>query len=164
MVHDGIMTDYDAGMALLRELGGTERPAVLDLFAGVGAEDFGAHAVAFVYGGVYQRPGLSLRQRQLVTVAVLAALGYAQAQLEFHRAAALNVGCTPAEISTAEADADDPLLRLAVLTARGGTAPELADVAQRLDRAEAVEAILHTAIYAGFPAALNALGALARTT
>ncbi|GLZ35010.1 hypothetical protein Lesp02_71970 [Lentzea sp. NBRC 105346] len=156
------MTDYDAGVALLRRLGATDRPAVLDLFAAVGAEDFGAEAVAFVYGGVYQRPQLSLRRRQLVTVAVLATLGYAQAQLDFHRAAALEVGCTQEEIDAAESSMDDPLLRLAVLIARGGLAPELVEVARRLDRQEAVEVILHTAIYAGFPAALNALTMLAR--
>ncbi len=74
------------------------RPAVLDLFESVGAADFGAESVGFVHGGVYQRPGLSLAQRQLVTIAALRALGYADAQLRFHVGAAANVGCEQEQI------------------------------------------------------------------
>jgi len=168
------MADYDKGLALLQQLGGVDRPAVLDLFASVGAEDFGAEAVAFVYGGVYHRPGLSLPQRQLVTVAALAALGYARAQLEFHVTAARNVGCTREELdetirlatgAPAEGGLDERTQRLVLLathTATGGVAPELTDHLRALHNAgarhQAVETILHLAIYAGFPAALNALG------
>jgi 4-carboxymuconolactone decarboxylase len=176
------MGDYDKGLALLRRLGGVEQPAVLALFDSVGAADFGAEAVAFVYGGVYHRPGLSLRHRQLVTVGALAALGYAAAQLRFHVTAALNLGCTAGELrevlDLVAATFDSPVVDLdlepgegaldarsrqlvlvAAYTATGGVAPELRDhLRELLDaRAEAVETILHTAVYAGFPAALNAL-------
>ncbi|AHH99279.1 hypothetical protein GCM10010174_50390 [Kutzneria viridogrisea] len=168
------MADYDRGVELLQRLGGVARPAVLELFEGVGAADFGAEAVAFVYGGVYQRPDLSLRHRQLVTVAALSTLGYAQAQLDFHHTAARNLGCTEQELREAagtagEVGALDERSRLLVLvaasTARGGVGPELREHLLRLrdsggERA-AVEVILHTAVYAGFPAALNAL-AIAR--
>jgi 4-carboxymuconolactone decarboxylase len=168
------MADYSKGLALLQQLGGVDRPAVLDLFASVGAEDFGAAAVAVVYGGVYQRPGLSLPQRQLVTVAALAALGYAQAQLEFHVVAAGNVGCTRAEVdetirlatgAPGQGGLDELTQRLVLLathTATGGVAPELTDHLRALHDAgaerQAVETVLHLAVYAGFPAALNALG------
>ncbi|EME63703.1 carboxymuconolactone decarboxylase family protein [Amycolatopsis decaplanina] len=156
------MGDYDKGLELLRLLGGVEDPAVLELFDAVDATDYGREAVAFVYGGVYQRPGLSLAQRQLVTVAALEALGYAEAQLRFHETAVTNVG--------GDLDQDDEttrrLRRIAVGTAKGGVAPELADVLREARDAgelrEAVEAILHLAVYVGFPAALNALG-VART-
>jgi len=47
---------------------------------------------------VYARPGLSLRDRQLATVAALAALGTAQAQLVAHIEGALAVGVTREEI------------------------------------------------------------------
>ncbi len=156
------MGDHDKGLELLRLLGGVENPAVLDLFADVQATDFGAEAVAFVYGGVYQRPGLSLPQRQLVTVAALEALGYAEAQLAFHRAGVANVGGDPDQ-------ADETTRRLraiATCTAKGGVAPELADLLREArDAGEfgaAVETILHLSVYVGFPAALNALG-VART-
>ncbi|ANN15069.1 carboxymuconolactone decarboxylase [Amycolatopsis orientalis] len=156
------MGDYDKGLELLRLLGGVEDPAVLQLFESVQATDFGEEAVAFVYGGVYQRPGLSLAQRQLVTVAALEALGYAEAQLRFHRTAVTNVG--------GDLDSGDETTRrlrlIAVYTAKGGVAPELSDVLREARDAgelrEAIEAILHLAVYVGFPAALNALGA-ART-
>ncbi|WP_232376151.1 carboxymuconolactone decarboxylase family protein [Amycolatopsis aidingensis] len=88
-----IADDYARGYALLQRLGGTERPAVLDLFSDF-AEDFGRQSVAFVYGQLYHRPGLSLPQRQLATIGILATLGYAQAQLKFHLGAALRVGCS----------------------------------------------------------------------
>ncbi|MFC9250494.1 carboxymuconolactone decarboxylase family protein [Amycolatopsis thailandensis] len=151
------MGDHAKGLELLRLLGGVENPAVLELFEAVQATDYGREAVAFVYGGVYQRPGLSLAQRQLVTVAALETLGYAEAQLAFHRAAVTNVG--------GDLGQDDEtirrLKRIAVYTAKGGVGPELADVLQEAKDAgefrEAVETILHLAVYVGFPAALNAL-------
>ncbi|MFE5567071.1 carboxymuconolactone decarboxylase family protein [Amycolatopsis japonica] len=151
------MGDYDKGLELLRLLGGVEKPAVLELFDAVGATDYGREAVAFVYGGVYQRPGLSPAQRQVITVAALETLGYAEAQLRFHRDAVANVGGDLAQ----DDETTRRLKRIAVYTAKGGVAPELADVLQEAKDAgelrEAVETILHLAVYVGFPAALNAL-------
>jgi 4-carboxymuconolactone decarboxylase len=85
---------FDRGLKLLQQLGGVDRPAVLDLFASIGETEFGEQCVGFIYGDVYHRPGLPLPERQLATVAALTALGYAGAQLQFHAKAALNVGCT----------------------------------------------------------------------
>jgi 4-carboxymuconolactone decarboxylase len=85
---------FAQGLKLIQQLGGVERPAVLDLFASIGEAEFGEQCVGFIYGDVYHRPGLPLPERQLVTVAALTALGYAAAQLQFHAKAALNVGCT----------------------------------------------------------------------
>ena len=87
-------TSFARGLKLIQRLGGTDRPAVLDLFASIGEAEFGEQCVGFVYGDVYHRPGLPLADRQLATVAALTALGYAGAQLQFHAKAALNVGCT----------------------------------------------------------------------
>jgi len=85
---------FAQGLKLIQQLGGVERPAVLDLFASIGEAEFGEQCVGFIYGDVYHRPGLPLPERQLATVAALTALGYAGAQLQFHAKAALNVGCT----------------------------------------------------------------------
>ncbi|GAA2827167.1 hypothetical protein GCM10010452_64300 [Crossiella cryophila] len=180
------MGDYQQGLELLRRLGGTDNPAVLDLFAAVRATDFGADAVAYVYGGLYQRPGLTLPQRQLITVSALAALGYATAQLRFHLTAALNLGCpashlrdsldlvtgtfgTPPVTADLTPAPDEPpldhqtrlLTLLAAYTATGGIAPQVDEQLRELcgigaERA-ALETILHISVYAGFPAALNAL-------
>lgn len=51
------------------------------------------------FGDVYARPGLSLRDRMLVTLSAIAALGHAQPQLAAHVRNALNIGLTPEEIA-----------------------------------------------------------------
>lgn len=89
---------FEQGLKLIQRLGGRERPGVLDLFESIGEAEFGRQCVEFVYGTVYHRPGLSLPERQLATVAALTALGYASSQLQFHAQAALNVGCTRRQI------------------------------------------------------------------
>ncbi|MFF0390072.1 carboxymuconolactone decarboxylase family protein [Kitasatospora sp. NPDC004615] len=77
-----------------------------------------AHQVAaWGFGEIYSRPELAPRDRQLVTLGMLTALGGCEPQLRVHVNAALNVGLTPQEI---------------------------------------VEALLHSAVYCGFPRALNA--------
>jgi 4-carboxymuconolactone decarboxylase len=91
-------TSFAQGLKLIQQLGGTDRPAVLDLFESIGEAEFGEQCVGFIYGDVYHRPGLPLPERQLVTVAALTALGYAGAQLQFHAKAALTVGCTRREL------------------------------------------------------------------
>ncbi|WP_218006183.1 carboxymuconolactone decarboxylase family protein, partial [Nocardia tenerifensis] len=88
---------YERGLALLRQVGGQERPAVLDSLADI-APDLGRLTVEFGYGDILSRPGLTLRERQLATVGALAALGNAAPQLRFHIDGALNVGCTRTEI------------------------------------------------------------------
>ncbi len=60
--------------------------------------DLGRYIVEFGFGDVYSRPGLSLPQRELATVAALTALGSATPQLKVHIAAALNVGLSRREI------------------------------------------------------------------
>jgi 4-carboxymuconolactone decarboxylase len=85
---------FSQGLKLIQQLGGADRPAVLDLFESIGEAEFGEQCVGFIYGDVYHRPGLPLPERQLATVAALTALGYAGSQLQFHAKAALNVGCT----------------------------------------------------------------------
>jgi 4-carboxymuconolactone decarboxylase len=54
--------------------------------------------VAFGFGDVYSRPALPPRDRQLLTMATLTALGGCEPQLKLHIKAALNVGVTPAEV------------------------------------------------------------------
>jgi 4-carboxymuconolactone decarboxylase len=62
------------------------------------APDLGRYVVEFAYGEIYQRPGLDLRQRQLVTISALTALGGVEPQLEVHINAGLNVGLNPREV------------------------------------------------------------------
>lgn len=58
-------------------------------------------AVLIGFGEIYARPQLSPRDRQLLTLGMLAALGGAEAQLEVHINTSLNVGLSPEEITEA---------------------------------------------------------------
>jgi 4-carboxymuconolactone decarboxylase len=81
------------------------------------APDFYHYVAASAFGMIWSRPGLALRDRSLVTVAQLAALGRTD-ELRAHLAGALNVG---------------------------------------ISREELVEVLMQTAVYAGVPAANEAL-------
>jgi len=58
---------------------------------------FQEHITAKAWGDVWQRPGLDLKTRSLITVAMLTALGK-QHELKGHLRGALNNGATPAEL------------------------------------------------------------------
>lgn len=88
---------YDEGLEILQQLAGSDRVAVLENLADV-APDLGRYLVEFGYGDIYSRPGLSLRERQLVTIGALTAMGNALPQVKFHVAGALQVGATPSEV------------------------------------------------------------------
>ncbi|MEC3980477.1 carboxymuconolactone decarboxylase family protein [Amycolatopsis sp. H20-H5] len=107
---------FDRGMKVLAEVDGEGGQRVIDALADVSPE-LGHQVVAWGFGEVYARPGLAARDRQLVTLGMLTALGGCEPQLKVHVNASLNVGLSPEEI---------------------------------------VEALLHSAVYCGFPKALNA--------
>jgi len=108
---------YERGAVVLAAVDGHGGQRVVDALADI-APALAHHVVAYGFGEVYSRPGLTPPQRQLVTIGMLTALGGCEPQLEVHLNASLNVGLTPTEI---------------------------------------VEAITHTAVYCGFPKALNAI-------
>ncbi len=62
------------------------------------APDFAVYLLEYPFGDIYARPQLRLRDRELATIAALAALGNAQPQLKVHINAALNVGVKPEEV------------------------------------------------------------------
>jgi len=88
---------YDRGAAVLAAVDGQGGQRVVDALADV-APAVAHHIVAFGFGEVYSRPGLTPPQRQLVTLGMLTALGGCEPQLEVHVNASLNVGLTPVEI------------------------------------------------------------------
>jgi 4-carboxymuconolactone decarboxylase len=85
------------------------------------APDFYRYVAETAFGMIWSRPGLVRRDRSLVTVAQLAALGKT-GELRGHLVGALNNGCTKEEL---------------------------------------VEVLMQTAVYAGVPAANEALGVAA---
>lgn len=62
------------------------------------APDFAAQLVDYAFGDVYSRPGLDRRSRQIATIAALAVLGNAEAQLKWHIRGGLNVGVAKDEV------------------------------------------------------------------
>ncbi|WP_375140117.1 carboxymuconolactone decarboxylase family protein [Priestia aryabhattai] len=59
------------------------------------APDLGRYVIEFAFGDIYTRQGISLQQKQLVTIASLTTQGGCEPQLNVHINAALNVGLTP---------------------------------------------------------------------
>lgn len=84
---------YERGRERLAEIDGTAGEQIVDSLG-----DLGRYIVEFAFGDIYDRPGLSLRDRELVTVAMLAAKGGCEPQLDVHLQAALNVGVSHDEL------------------------------------------------------------------
>jgi 4-carboxymuconolactone decarboxylase len=108
---------YDEGLENFRRITGEAGKNLMATFDKV-APDLERYVMEFVFGGIYSRPVLDVKQRQLTAISALAALGTCKPQLVVHINGALNVGCTEAEV---------------------------------------VEVILAIAVFAGFPAAINAM-------
>lgn len=91
-------TRLERGRRALREIDGEGGERVVQALAGI-APDFATYVLEFPFGDIYSRPGLSLRDREIATIAALAAMGNAQPQLKVHLQAGLNVGLSRDEIT-----------------------------------------------------------------
>ncbi|SEL38027.1 carboxymuconolactone decarboxylase family protein [Streptacidiphilus jiangxiensis] len=91
--------DRDAGYALLDELQDeATRQAAFPALEGL-APGFTDWVVTALFGGTYQRDGgLSLRDRQLLNLAALTALGGVEPQLVGHVRSSLRIGMSREEI------------------------------------------------------------------
>ncbi|UUZ64317.1 carboxymuconolactone decarboxylase family protein [Polaromonas sp. P1-6] len=90
-------SQFDKGLATRKQVMGED--FVANAFAN--ASDFTRpmqeHITAKAWGDVWQRPGLDMKTRSLITVAMLTALGK-QHELKGHVRGALNNGVTPEEL------------------------------------------------------------------
>lgn len=91
-------TRLERGRRLLTQIDGKAGEAVAESLADI-APDFATYLLEFPFGDIYARPGLGLRDREIATIAALAAMGNARPQLEVHIEAGLNVGLERAEIT-----------------------------------------------------------------
>lgn len=89
---------YQRGLERLSEIDGRAGEQVVQRLAAI-APDFAKYLVEYPFGDIYNRPGLSLRDREIAVVAALTVLGYATPQLKVHVNAALNVGVTREEVT-----------------------------------------------------------------
>ncbi len=84
---------FEHGMEVLDRIDGEVGRRVVESLADISPE-LGHQVVAWGFGEIYSRPQLAPRDRQLVTLGMLTALGGCEPQLEVHVNASLNVGLT----------------------------------------------------------------------
>ena len=89
---------FERGKRALVDLNGAETAQrVLDSLEDISPK-LSDSLVSWGFGEIYTRPQLVPRDRQLVTLGMLTALGGCEPQLEVHVNASLNAGLKPAEI------------------------------------------------------------------
>ncbi|MFD7865161.1 carboxymuconolactone decarboxylase family protein [Streptomyces sp. NPDC057682] len=88
---------FDRGMKTLTAIDAEGGRRVVDALADISPE-LGHQVVSWAFGDIYERTALPPRDRQLVTLGMLTALGGCEPQLDVHINASLNVGLTPEEI------------------------------------------------------------------
>jgi len=86
---------YERGKARFLEVHDEKALAAVE-----GLGDLGRTIVEFIYGDVYERPALSIRDRELAAVVALDALGRSS-QIPQHLRASLKAGLSPDELREA---------------------------------------------------------------
>lgn len=87
---------HERGLDTLSKMAGPQETAPMEAVKQF-FPDFYNTLIEFGFSDIYSRPGLDLKQRELLTISSLITQG-ADSQLPFHLHAALNVGLTPEEI------------------------------------------------------------------
>jgi 4-carboxymuconolactone decarboxylase len=90
------MGSYEDGMEIRRRVLGDEHVDRATAAATDLDRDFQRWITETAWGGVWARPGLDLKTRSLLTIAILGALNHEE--LELHLLAARNTGVTPAQV------------------------------------------------------------------
>lgn len=87
-------TRFHTGMENLKKIDGKDGEAVIRSLETI-SPDLGKYIVEFAFGDIYERSGLSLQEREMITLASLLTAGGCEPQLEVHINGALNVGIAP---------------------------------------------------------------------
>lgn len=90
-------TRFHTGMENLKKIDGKGGEAVIQSLKTI-SPDLGTYIVEFAFGDIYKRGGLSLQEREIITLASLLTAGGCEPQLEIHINGALNVGIAPEKI------------------------------------------------------------------
>ena len=93
-------TRYETGMATRRAVLGDPHVDRTEADKNGLDSDFQTLITEGAWGSVWSRPGLTLRERSMITLALLAALGHDE-ELAMHIRATANTGATPSDIKEA---------------------------------------------------------------
>ena len=85
------------GTERLKEVDGHAGENVISSLSGV-APDVGKYIMEFAFGDIYCRDGLSLQEREMITITSLLTAGGCESQLDVHINGSLNVGISPEKI------------------------------------------------------------------
>lgn len=88
---------FELGLKKLEEVDGSAGQKVINSLEGL-APDLGKYIIEFAFGDIYCREGLSLQERELITLSSLLTQGGCEKQLEVHIAGALNTGVSPEKV------------------------------------------------------------------
>lgn len=90
-------TRFELGSETLKEIDGIGGENVIQSLQDI-APDVGKYIIEFAFGDVYTRPGLSMQEREMITITSLLTTGGCEPQLEVHINGSLNVGLSPEKI------------------------------------------------------------------
>ncbi len=90
-------THFEQGMEQLKLIDGAGGEDVIKSLEDI-APDVGRYIIEFAFGDVYARAGLSLQEREIITITSLLTAGGCEPQLEVHINGALNVGVSEEKI------------------------------------------------------------------
>lgn len=90
-------TRFELGTEKLKEIDGIGGENVIKSLEDI-APDVGKYIVEFAFGDIYSRKGLSLQEREMITITSLLTAGGCEPQLEVHINGSLNVGLSPEKI------------------------------------------------------------------
>lgn len=89
---------FKTGLENLKKIDGTVGSNVIENLSDI-APDLARYIIEFAFGQIYERPGLSLQERELLTLSSLLTAGGCEAQLQVHINAALHVGIKEEKIN-----------------------------------------------------------------
>ncbi len=90
-------TRFTQGMEQLKAIDGKGGENVIKSLEDI-APDLGKFIVAFAFGDIYTREGLTTEEREMITLSSLLTAGGCEPQLEVHINGALNVGISPEKV------------------------------------------------------------------
>ena len=90
-------TRFIQGMEQLKAIDGKGGENVIKSLEDI-APDLGKFIVAFAFGDIYTREGLTTEEREMITLSSLLTAGGCEPQLEVHINGALNIGISPEKV------------------------------------------------------------------